>query len=113
MTLKWRSIIFDQLRDAMRIAPVDGGNGINDDVTAEAMTSIRQGVEKFRQGLDDDSRPIADRLCGKMAAQIDKYGDKLFADPIVVKTPNGIIIIYSQRTNNIQDKDQPKVSDPV
>lgn len=102
--LKWRSIIFDQLRDAMRIAPVDGGNGLNDDVTAEAMTSIRQGVEKFRQGLDNDRRLAADPLCRKIAAQIDKYGDKLFADPIVVKTPNGTIIIYPQRTNNILEQ---------
>ncbi len=102
--LKWRSIIFDQLRDAMRIAPVDGGNGLNDDVTSEAMTSIRRGVEKFRQGLDNDRRLAADPLCRKMAAQIDKYGDKLFADPIAVKTPNGTIIIYPQRTNNILEQ---------
>lgn len=104
MELKWRSIIFDQLRDAMRIAPVDGGNGLNDDVTSEAMTSIRRGVEKFRQGLDNDRPLAADPLCRKMAAQIDKYGDKLFADPIVVKTPNGTIIIYPQRTNNILEQ---------
>ena len=104
MELKWRSIIFDQLRNAMRIAPVDGGNGLNDDVTSEAMTSIRRGVEKFRQGLDNDRRLAADPLCRKMAAQIDKYGDKLFADPIVVKTPNGTIIIYPQRTNNILEQ---------
>ncbi len=102
--LKWRSILFDQLRDAMRIAPVDGGNGLNDDVTSEAMTSIRRGVEKFRQGLDNDRRLAADPLCRKMAAQIDKYGDKLFADPIAVKTPNGTIIIYPQRTNNILEQ---------
>ena len=102
--LNWRSIIFDQLRDAMRIAPVDGGNGLNDDVSAEVMTSIRQGVKKFRQGLDDDSRLAVDPLCRKMAAQIDKYGDKLFADPIVVETPTGSIIIYPQRTNNILEQ---------
>ncbi|MFZ4441616.1 MAG: transposase, partial [Syntrophales bacterium] len=102
--LNWRLIIFDQLRDAMRIAPVDGSNGLNDDVSAEFMTSIRQGVKKFRQGLDDDRRLVTDPLCRKMAVQIDKYGDKLFADPIVVKTPNGTIIIYPQRTNNILEQ---------
>jgi hypothetical protein len=46
----------------------------------------------------------ADPLFGKMAKQIDKYGEKLFADPIVVKTPNGTIIIYLQRTNNILEQ---------
>ena len=102
--LKWRSIIFDQLREAMRIAQVGGGNGLNDDATTEAMASIRQGVEQFRQLLDDYPKLAADPLCCKMAKQIDKYGDKLFADPIVVNTPNGTIIIYPQRTNNILEQ---------
>ena len=39
-----------------------------------------------------------------MAEQIDKYGDKLFADPIEVATPNGTITIYPQRTNNILEQ---------
>ena len=102
--LNWRLKIFDQLRDAMRIAPVCGGNGLNDDATVEGMTSIRQGVKQFRQGLEDDHMLAADSLCHKMAKQIDKYGEKLFADPIVVKTPNGTIIIYPQRTNNILEQ---------
>ena len=34
------------------IAPVDGGNGLNDEGTAEAMSTIRQGVEKFRRELE-------------------------------------------------------------
>jgi hypothetical protein len=102
--LNWRSIIFDQLREAMRIAPVGGGNGLNDEATAFAMTSIRQGVQQFRHGLENDRRLAADPLCQKMAAQIDKYGEKLFSDPIVVNTPNGTIIIYPQRTNNILEQ---------
>jgi hypothetical protein len=102
--LNWRSKIFDKLRDAMRIAPIGGGNGLNDDATAEGMTSIRQGVKQFRQGLEDDRMLAADPLCRKMAKQIDKYGEKLFADPIVVNTPNGTIIIYPQRTNNILEQ---------
>ena len=102
--LNWRAIIFDQLRDAMRIAPGGGSSGLNDDATTEAMKSIRQGVEKFRKVLDDDHRLASDSLCRKMAAQIDKYWTKLFADPIIVKTPNGTIIIYPQRTNNILEQ---------
>ena len=39
-----------------------------------------------------------------MAEQIDKYGDKLFADPIEVDTPSGKSIIYPQRTNNILEQ---------
>jgi len=37
----------------------------------------------------------------EMLAQIDKYNDKLFADPIDVQTPAGKITIYPQLTNNI------------
>ena len=40
----------------------------------------------------------------KMIEQIDKYCDKLFADPITVDTPNGQITIQPQRTNNILER---------
>jgi hypothetical protein len=102
--LRWRSLVFDRLRKAMRIAPVDGGNGLNDEGTAEAISTIRQGVGKFRQELKDDPKLSADPLALKMARQIDKYDDKLFADPIKVDTPNGPITIYPQRTNNILER---------
>ena len=39
-----------------------------------------------------------------MAKQIDKYGDKLFADPIEVDSPTGPVTIYPQRTNNILEQ---------
>ena len=102
--LRRRSLVFDRLRKAMRIAPVDGGNGLNDEGTAEAISTIRQDVEKFRQELEKDPKLALDPLALKMAQQIDKYGDKLFADPIKVDTPNGPITIYPQRTNNILEQ---------
>ena len=101
--LQWRCEMFDRLRKAMRIAPVDGGNGLNDEGTPEAISSIRRGVEKFRCELDNH-KLSTDNLIKKMAKQIDKYGDKLFADPIDVNTPNGKITIYPQRTNNILEQ---------
>ena len=39
-----------------------------------------------------------------MIAQIDKYWSKLFADPLVVKTSEGSILILPQRTNNILER---------
>jgi hypothetical protein len=99
--LRWRCVVFDGLRKSMRIAPLDGGNGLNDDGTAEAVSSIRQSVEKFRQELENDPKLAADLLSHKMAEQIDKCGDKLFTDTIRVDTPNGPVTIYPQRTNNI------------
>jgi hypothetical protein len=102
--LRRRCVIFDRLRRAMRIAPPDGHNGLNDEGTPGAMSTIRQAVEKFRRELEQDSRLAADPLCIQMAQQIDKYGDKLFADPIIVDTPSGSTTIYPQRTNNILEQ---------
>ena len=102
--LRWRSVVFDRLRVAMRIAPVGGEKGLNDDGTEHVMTTIREGVELFRSELDIESKPVKDRLTTKMAQQIDKYYDKLFADPIEVETPKGPVTIYPQRTNNILEQ---------
>ena len=102
--LNWRCQVFDRLREAMRIAPVGGDKGLNDDGTGPAMTSIRHGVERFRKELDTNQKLAVDPLCRKMAAQIDKYWEQLFADPIEVDTPNGKITIYPQRTNNIMEQ---------
>jgi hypothetical protein len=102
--LRFRCDIFDRLRKAMRIAPPGGDKGLNDDGTAESISSIRQGVEKFRREIENDRRLTVDKLVHKMIKQIDKYGDKLFADPIEVDTPNGTMKIYPQRTNNILEQ---------
>jgi len=102
--LRWRCPTFDRLRKAMRIAPPDGGSGLNDEGTPKAISTIREGVERFRRELGEDPKLVADFLSQKMASQIDKYRDKLFADPIEVDTPSGPVTIYPQRTNNILEQ---------
>ena len=39
-----------------------------------------------------------------MIAQLDKYWEKLFTDPLPVVTPGGIMHIQPQRTNNILER---------
>ncbi len=102
--LTWRGQVFDQLRNAMRIALPADGDGLNDEGPITDLTPIRHGVEQFRQKLDTDPVLSIDPLSKKMAQQIDKYGDKLFADPIEVDSPAGKITIYPQRTNNIMEQ---------
>ena len=102
--LRWRTPVFDHLREAMRIASVDGGEGLKDEGADADMSTIRQGVEKFRQEIEKDPKLAADNLCHKIVEQIDKYGEKLFADPIRVDTPSGPITVYPQRTNNILER---------
>ena len=92
------------LRKAMRIAPVNKNNGLNDDGGQESMNTIRQGVERFRKKLKKKPKLANDDLCQKIGKQIDKYAEKLFADPIEVKTPAGKALIYPQRTNNILEQ---------
>jgi len=102
--LTWRSAVYDRLRKAMRIAPTDGSNGLNDEGTPETMSTIRHRVSQFRSEFKTNPKLAKDPLAKKMAEQIDKYDDKLFADPITVNTPNGPISIYPQRTNNILER---------
>ena len=49
--------VFDRLRAAMRIAPLDGHDGLKDDGGDADLKSIETEVTKFRQWLvSDDSR---------------------------------------------------------
>ena len=102
--LRWRTKIFDDLRTAMRIAQENENKGLNDDGDQASMTTIRQEVKKFRDELQQNSKLAKDGLCQKIVKQIDKYEEKLFADPIEVSTPKGKITIYPQRTNNIMEQ---------
>ena len=102
--LHWRCQVFDCLRKAMRIALPDGKNGLNDDGTNEAISTICASVQRFRNKLDNNAKWFTDKLCRKMAKQIDRWSKKLFADPIEVDTPRGPVIIYPQRTNNILEQ---------
>jgi hypothetical protein len=95
---------FDELRQAMRIAPKSGSQGLNGDGMDTDMETIEGNVRTFRQRLADDPKRAADKGYQKMIDQIDKYWEKLFADPIQVDTPEGKVAIQPQRTNNIMER---------
>jgi hypothetical protein len=95
---------FDQLRDAMRIAPKSGTQGLNCDNTHTSIGAIEQSVVHFRRRLIANDKYSTTSDYHKMIAQIDKYRDKLFADPIIVDTPDGKVSIQPQRTNNIMER---------
>ena len=99
--LRWRTRLFDSLRKAMRIALPGGSNGLNDEGATKVTSSIREGVMRFRKRIEQNRKLASEPLCCKMAKQIDKYLEKLFADPIQVDTPTGPVTIYPQRTDNI------------
>lgn len=96
--------VFDRLRSAMRIAQVGGAAGLNSGSNPIAMGPIQKAVEQFRQEITSRSDYDSTRHWKAMIGQIDKYKEKLFADPIAVQTPNGPLLIQPQRTNNLMKR---------
>jgi len=95
--------IFDQLREAMRIAQPDSQAGLNDEGDTDIET-IRVRVIAFRLSEEIEELSSSNIAYRKMIKQIDKYWDKLFVDPIQVVTKTGTVIILPQRTNNILEQ---------
>ena len=94
--------VFDKLRNALRITQQDGTEGLNDDGDDTDIKTIENEVKKFREWIVLDK--YRQKQYSKMIEQIDKYWEKLFADPISVMTGGGIITISPQRTNNILER---------
>ena len=96
--------VFEKLRKAMRIAPTSGRHGLNDEGQKGNIHTIEKRVKTFRAWLTRRKDYPQNPAAQKMIAQIDKYWEKLFADPITVETPAGPILIQPQRTNNILEQ---------
>jgi hypothetical protein len=102
--LQTQSQVFDQLRQALHLAPVNGHQGLNHDGESVEMKTLQREVEAFtaqvRARLDYATTPVF----AKMLEQIEHYGPKLFAAPLVVSTPQGACTIQPQRTNNLMER---------
>ena len=94
---------FNALRHAMRIACPEHHRGLNDDGDDDIKT-IKGRVAKFRSSAQLEVLAKQDIGYRNMVKQIDKYWDKLFADPIPVETPTGTITVQPQRTNNLMEQ---------
>ena len=99
--MQQKVLVFDKLRRVMRIALPDKKQGLNDDGEETDIRTIEKGVKDFRDWLCSDYTLSSDLDFQKMIAQIDKYWEKLFADPLPVVTLDGVVYIQPQRTNNI------------
>lgn len=99
-----RAGLFDTFRKALRIALPEGKRGLNDDGDDTDMKTIEERVRKFREQIQSESKLSGKDEYKKMIQQIDTYWEKLFADPIVVHTPQGQVFIQPQRTNNILER---------
>lgn len=100
--LEEKTIVFNQFRKSMRITSPDTKRGLNDNGELPAsMKTIEKEVGKFRTRLIKSKEYPEYKEYEKLVEQIDAYQEKLFADPIVVKTAAGTMCVQPQRTNNI------------
>jgi len=103
-SMEGKTAVFDKLREAMRIAMPNGHCGLNDRGDASDMHTIEKAVGQFCLWVSADERMSKQKEYQKTIAQIKKYWEKLFSDPLIVETPNGNLTIQPQRTNNILER---------
>jgi hypothetical protein len=96
--------IFDQLRTAMRITLPEGKRGLNDNGELSNIRTIEKAVRRFTERLRKGKEYSNDKDYQNMLKQLEHYWQKLFSDPLVVKTKTGTIVVQPQRTNNIVEQ---------
>lgn len=98
--LEENEIIFNELREALRITLKNSTQGLNDEGENCDMKSISDKVAKFIEKYNSSGS----KYHKKMIAQIEKYYEKLFADPIKVMIDGKEVSIQPQRTNNVMEQ---------
>jgi len=97
--------VFNRLRKALRITLPENKRGLNDNGDQSCnMKTIEKEVGKFEAWLSKMKGYSEHKEYHKLLREIDAYREKLFADPIVVTTAVGKILIQPQRTNNILEQ---------
>ncbi len=87
----------------MRIAQLDGKNGLNDEGDDD-MGQIEAAVKAFVEDPELQRLTKIDNKFSEMAKQIHKRWTQLFADPIVIDRDGEKQVIQPQRTNNILER---------
>jgi hypothetical protein len=96
--------LFDQLRQALRMAPLHADGGLNHPGEPVEMKTLQQQVQAFTVRVRARPDYATTAALQKMIEQIEHYGPKLFADPLIVSTPQGPRTIQPQRTNNVMER---------
>jgi hypothetical protein len=96
--------VFNKLRRALAITGPKSNKGLNDDGDQSDIKSIEEEVKKVREEILSEKAYRKNDDYQNMIKQLDKYWEKLFADPIVVSNSSGQFTIRPQRTNNILER---------
>ena len=102
--LETQSQLFDQMRQALHIAPVNGHQGLNHEGESVEMEALQREVLAFTEQVRARPDYSTTPALHKMLEQIERYGPKLFAAPLAVSTPQGTRTIQPQRTNNLMER---------
>jgi hypothetical protein len=102
--IKPEIIVFDKLREAMRIASKSGGSGLNDDNDYVDVATIESAVTKFMKDPYVRGNFSTKKRMKSFFGQINKYWKQLFADPITVSVGGEKKVIVPQRTNNLMER---------
>jgi hypothetical protein len=103
--LKKKVYHFDLLRAIMRIAPLDGKDGLNDDGDGIDIPKMKEEFEKFI--ALEEIKEAAERDIGykKLLAQVQKYKERLFTDGLeIVDEEGNKHHIQPERTNNSMER---------
>jgi len=108
--LETKTVLFDELRQIMKIALPGENNGLNDNGNIEnhlELTKMETKLTAFVAKLEQivDKSPSESKPLKGVINQLNKYWDKIFAQPITIDK-NGTVekIIIPQRTNNISEQ---------
>lgn len=99
--LEKNEIVFNELRNALRITMPKGKKGLNDDGSDDDdMQLISLRVSEFINTYSSSTEAVH----RKMVGQINKYHEKLFADSIATRVDGVDVSIQPQRTNNVMER---------
>jgi len=111
VSYKAKLSVFSDVRRALAIAPEPAKNGLTQMSTVSSiqeLDKIRTAVNQFMKSLN---RKISETTDSKLRSslknvkeRIEKYWEKLFADPLVVHVNGKEKCLFVQRTNNILEK---------
>ena len=102
--LEERTVVFDALRDAMRIALPETQAGLNDEGEDIDMKTIEQGLTEFKARIQSEHFLFDRSHYIGLLGQLNNYWSKLLASPITIPTPTGQMTVVPQRTNNDMER---------
>jgi hypothetical protein len=100
--------VFSDLREAFGTTPKSVNNGLTQmkEITShKEHQEIKKAVQKFLKALANKNKKEKDKdvrvLFDKVIKKINKYGERLFVDPLVVEVNDRKRTFFIHRTNNI------------